>query len=564
MRSLSDRTWLVAPRESSDLLADLIRRRFPDVSTEEFLSPELKRLRDPFLMPGVEPAAQRICAAIDAGEHITVFGDYDADGVTASAVCFLSLKEIGANVQVFLPSRADGYGLTEHGAQRCLAENPQTRLLVTVDCGIQASNTVEILKASGVDVIVTDHHLHGETLPRTLVVSAQADEVPETRVLTGAGVAFKLLHGVLKLRKQRGQSAFGLRELIDLVALGTVADAGRMVGENRILVHYGLKLFNRPDVRLGLKELRACFARKTETPVSTSDLGFQFAPRINAAGRLATPDEAFYLLTTDSPDAAASLALRLDKLNQERRKEEDRMVSEAIRKLEPKGKPFAASAAVVSSKKWHPGVAGIAAARLCGLYGVPAAICVEDEDGSLKGSVRVPEGYQAADLLAAGGEFLSGFGGHAAAAGFTVKPEQFRRFKKAFESAAAVQAKGVVQGRMLHLDGILETAELTFGFFDGCRRLEPFGEGHPVPRWGLCGVRLRNVRATADGRHLQCGLEAVSTTFNAVWFSPGETVLERVKALEGSWVDAAFRLTLDDFFTPPRIKLVLEDIAEKD
>jgi len=572
--SVSRRLWRVADAPDPDhiarvvadhalpgVAAALLAARLPESDVAGFLSPCLAQLEDPLAFPGMADAARRLQHALETGETITVFGDYDADGVTAAAILATALGEVGGKVSVFLPHRVDdGYGLTSAALARCLATLPRPTLFVTVDCGIQALAETAALRAAGIDVIVTDHHEPGPILPDVCsVVNPRVAATSRTACLCGAGVAFKLAHAVMKLRRAAGQPIFDLCKVLDLAAIGTVADVVPLVGENRVLVHAGLRRMN-PPARRGLRELVRRAMRRS-APVAAGDLAFLVGPRLNAAGRLASADEAYRLLTTCDPDEAQQLAVRLDQLNDLRRQEEDRMVDAACAQLGLADDGVAAglAAVVVGAPDWHIGVAGIVAARLVERAGCPAAVAVLDADGGGRGSVRAFAPYRAIDALAAAAEALHGWGGHPLAAGFHVKPGCFERFRELFSAACAAQTAGRLMAMSLELDAWLAPADLTPDLHAALARLEPYGAGHPQPLWGLRGTRLSQVKPTSTGAHLQLRVESGGRTFRAVWFGAGRWA-DALAVATGTLVDVAFRLDIDTYFGDPEICLRIEDI----
>ncbi len=560
MPSLLNKIWQAPERLDAAPLEHLLKHRFAGVPEEAFLDPRLGRLSDPFAVPDLESAAVRLNQAVEAKEAITVFGDYDADGVTAAAVMFLALREIDAKVDVFLPSRFEtGYGLTGEGVKQCLEQFPQTQLLLTVDCGVKAVKQVAALREHGIDVIITDHHTPGETLPDTWVVGAHRIADPCVGALAGVGMAFKVLHGLLKHRKREGLSEFNLKPLLDLVALGTVADVVPLLGENRILVRNGLMQINKGGSKVGLRRLIESLC--DEKAVLTSiDLAFRLGPCINAAGRMASPEHAYRLLVTDSPDEAQALAIQLGQYNAARKQEEERAFHLVLRLLRVKPeRPFTGAAAVVASKSFSIGTAGIIAARAVELFGCPVAIGAEQDDGSVRGSVRAPEGYHVAEALEAAASALESGGGHSAAGGFSVAPGRFAQFKKLFVKACAQQAKEGGVGNLLALDGWLEHDEVGLPLTDAMERMEPFGEGNPVPVWGVQGVILRRADLTRDGKHVQLEFAIGRQTVRGIWFRAAQHV-EALREHGARPFNVAFQLEKDSFFQTPRVKMLVRDL----
>jgi len=541
---------------------------------EAFLNPELKRdLGDPFAFPGVREAAERLWQAVRAGRDLMVFGDFDADGVAASAVLATALQKIGATVDVFLPVREpEGYGLTFAAIERCLREHGRKPdLLVTVDCGIGAVEEVEHLKSLGIEVIITDHHEPGDALPAaSVIVNPRLGASPGAEHLCGAGVAFKVAHALVALGKANGWYDGGSLggELLVPVGLATVTDIVPLTGENRLLVWNALRHWG----RFAGTGLRALLTRAAQETVSTPDaytFGFLLGPRINAAGRMDSAMVAYELLTTRDRDRAAELAVRLEGFNGKRKGVEERIVLAAKRQcgLEADGE-FGGAAVVVGEAGshageagWHPGVIGIVAARLSDATGRPAAVVAFDETGAGRGSVRACEGYHALEALAAAGEALEGFGGHARAAGFHVKPGAFERFKHLFCEACGRQAAAGDTVRTLTVDGWLEPHELTVELYREQQRLAPFGHGNPAPRWGVRAVDAVDVRPMgAAGNHMQLAFAQEGRALpRAVWFRHGSSV-EALRAMGGRF-DVVFELRENSFGGETAVELRVVDLA---
>ena len=538
-----------------------------------FLSPDLKtHLAAPFDFPGVRAAAERLWAAVREGREIVVFGDFDADGVAAAAILVTALRKIGGVAEVFLPSReAEGYGLTFAAIGRCLSERGRLPgVLVTVDCGIGSVAEVAHLRERGIEVIITDHHEPGPELPLAEVtVNPRLGASPGAEHLCGAGVAFKVAHALAELGKANGWylgGSFG-GELLAAVGLATVTDIVPLTGENRVFVASALKYWSRCAGE-GLRALLSRASPQTVDALDAATFGFVLGPRINAAGRMGSAMVAYELLTTQNRDRAAELAARLEAFNGERRGVESRIFAAARRQcgLEAAAGAFAEAAVVVGSDGlhageggWHPGVIGIVAARLSDETGRPAAVVAFDEAGVGRGSVRACDGYHALEALAAAGEALEGFGGHARAAGFRLRPGRYDAFKRLFCGACAGQAAGSV--RTLTVDGWLEPEHLSLALYREQQRLAPFGMGNPAPRWGVRGAAVARAQPIgASGEHLQLAFTLRSgTAVRGVWFRNGG-LAETVRASGGRF-DVVFELTQNDFGGEPSAELRVVDMA---
>ena len=486
------------------ILARLLASRgVTEEGREAFLDPSLTRLARSDDLPGMTEAVQVILPFLHTKRKIVVFGDYDADGVCASAILVTALRRLGGNAEAFIPHRfGEGYGMTAASLERLWCEHADAALVVTVDNGISSPDEVAKLKVKGIRVVVTDHHLPGENLPKAdALVNPRVQSCPGSADLCGAGVAFFLASALAQAATEKGLYTgpkFG-GPLLVLAGLATVADLVPLKEQNRILVAQSLAYFNR-CAPCGLRELRDKAARSAAA-LTARDYGFLLAPRINAAGRMATADAAFKLLacTDEDREEARQLASRIDGFNGERRGFEQTMYQEACAQIDKAGEEdlqavVAWDAGCVTGatkgQRWHLGVAGIVASRLLEHYHVPAAVAVGET-----GSVRAPDGYNVHDALAAASEHLVRFGGHAAAGGFTVKPGAFEAFRAAFTTACAKQRKEhALDADARDFDGWVEPGDLTPGLYADLRRLEPFGEGNPEPVFGLRGVTLREVR----------------------------------------------------------------------
>jgi single-stranded-DNA-specific exonuclease len=528
-----------------------------------FLDPKLQQLGDPLAFPGVAAAAERIARAITRHEPIIVFGDFDADGVIATAVLSSAIRALGGTVTPFLPDRViDGYGLTPGALARCLAAQPDARLLVTVDCGINAAAEVAWATTHGCEVIVTDHHEPDDQRPAAVAVvnPKLPGTPPEAACLCGAGVAFKLVHALVKLGKQAGlQAAHAVdpRDWLDAVAVATVADVVPLSGENRVLVTAGLRrLRERPCV--GLKALMHR-AGVQDAPTSYH-LAFMLGPRLNAAGRMLNAWPALNLLQADDWDAAVALAVQLEHLNAQRKTVEAEILAAALEQLGTPHPGHPAGGVVAGGVDWHPGAIGIVASRLAELWNRPAAVVALDAAGAGRGSVRAGRGYDALAALKACGDTLAGCGGHRQAAGFRLKAGALAAFRGAFGVACAGQQAPGDSRPVLTVDGWLRGDDVSAGLWQALQRLEPFGEGHSRPRWGVRGARLTEAPTImgGNGDHVRMTLDVGGSNVRAVWWKMGAQV-ERIRAA-GSRVDAVIELTENTWRGGSSIEFQLVDV----
>jgi single-stranded-DNA-specific exonuclease len=500
-------TWTIRPcpyREAS-VLADrlriseitaavLVRRGYGDPEeARAFLAGE-QPLHDPFLLGDMGAAVGAIRAAIAAGRRICVHGDYDADGICASALAVLVLREAGADVEWHLPSRFDeGYGVSAATLERLADEG--CGLVLTVDCGITAVAEVEQARARGLEVIVTDHHQPGGELPACPLVVTRPSDYPFPE-LCGTGVVYKLGQALL------GADSELLRRHLDLVALATIADVVPLVGENRSLAIAGLRALARTQ-KPGLQALMRV-ARVDPAAVDAGACGFRLAPRINAAGRLGHPRLALELLLTHDREEAQRHADRLEDLNRDRQAVEERILREAIEQVEAwPGAKRRRRAYVLWGADWHEGVIGIVASRLVERYHRPVVL-VASSDGLWKGSGRSLPSFDLHAGLAGSARFLERWGGHRAAAGLSIAPESLEAFAEAFAAHAEAVLTDDDLAPTIAVDAILPRgAQLTMELCSELRRLAPFGLGNPSVTLLAPACELAELATVGDGKHLR-------------------------------------------------------------
>ncbi len=527
--------WLLPTRDSSrareaEILARefklplplarlLVQRGFAQPEeAEPFLAPKLQRLGDPFALAGMHRAVERILAAVDARQRVVLYGDYDVDGVTSLALLGEILALYGVDAPCFLPSRMEeGYGLSREGVVRCL-EQHQPQLLIAVDCGTNSVAEIAQLRAAGADVIVFDHHESDSSQPDAVVVNPKLGADNALRCLCSVGIVFKAAHALLKTRPRPG---FDLKSALDLVALGTVADLVPLVGENRILVRRGLgQLAVSP--RAGVQALRSVAGVAGET-VRPADIGYRLGPRLNAAGRLGTAQAALELLRCRDPEQARVLAAELHAQNAERQEVERRTFVEATELVgEEQG-----AAIVVGARGWHPGVIGIVASRLLRAHCRPALVVAFDADGMGKGSGRSLDGLCLVSALGECAHLLEKFGGHAMAAGLTVREAQFPAFRDAFRAVARERLSDEQLLPTLHLDEELSLADITAEFGAALDRLEPFGMGNAQPLFFSRGVMPAAPPRSIKDKHLRLTLTQQNGSrreTGAIWFNAPPTL----------------------------------------
>jgi single-stranded-DNA-specific exonuclease len=505
----------------------LVRRGYADpAEARGFLAAELPG-HDPFLLGNVEGAVAAIQRTIEAGGRICVHGDYDVDGICATALAVSGLRRLGADVDWHLPSRfEEGYGLAGETLTRLAGE--ECSLVLTVDCGITAVQEIAQARALGLDVVVTDHHRPGESLPDCPVVATKPSDYPFPE-LCGTGVVYKLLEAL---------GAENLDQELDLVALATVADVVPLVDENRALVVAGLRRLARTS-KPGLRALMQA-AHVDPATVDTGAIGFRLAPRINAAGRLGHPRTALDLLLTEDEREARLLAGELELLNRERQGVEDRILREALAQLEEwteaqRRRP----AYVLAGEEWHRGVIGIVASRLVERTHRPVVLIAGGED-EWTGSGRSIPAFDLHAGLADCAHLLGRWGGHRAAAGLSISPENV----EAFATALAEHAVGVLSDEdlapVVRVDAVVRGPELTLELCEELDRLAPFGLGNPGVTLLAVGCELSELDAVGDGKHLKLAVTADRARSGAIAFGQG-TQLDRYR--RPGLYDVAFRLS---------------------
>ncbi len=512
---------------------------------QHFMAPKLKSLSDPFLLPDMRVAVDRIFAAVDAGRRIVLYGDYDVDGMTSVTLLHQVLAAFGAAPACFVPHRIEeGYGLTPDGVARC-CELHEPELLIALDCGTSAVGEIGALCARGVEVIVVDHHECGAELPpcAALVNPKREGDWPNKTLCT-VGLVFKLCHALLKERR----AAIDLKEHLDLVALGTVADLVPLVGENRILVHRGLVEIaqSRKPGLLALMEVAGI-----DRALKPSDLGFQLGPRLNAAGRLGDADDALALLMTDDVQQARQLASRLDLHNRDRQRVEKETNDAAERLV---GDPTDQAAIVVGARGWHPGVLGIVASRLCRKFHRPAIVVGFDENGEGKGSGRSIEGLSLIEALAGCSDLLDRFGGHEMAAGVTVQESCFEAFVERFQAQARRLLSEEALRPTVRLDGEVLLRAIDEVFMDAHNRLQPFGMGNSQPLFMARGVRPVTEPRVLKEKHLRFTAAQGNAQQEAIFFNAPVNDLPRLP-----W-DIAFRVERNEWRGRETLQLQVQAI----
>ncbi len=446
----------------------------------EFLNPKLKLLADPFLIPNMDAAVERLWKTRENNERLLIYGDYDVDGVSSTALLTEMLTELGWTVQPYLPGRFDdGYGLSAEALEKCI-EQFETDVVLAVDCGSTAVEAIEFLNERQIDVLVLDHHQVSDPPPKPLaMVNPQlSDDYPNFQELCSVGLAFKLAHALVKRGRQEGlqkERDLDLRQYLDLVALGTVADLVPLTGENRKLVRSGLEQLGETD-RPGVVALKN--VANVSKPVTVFNVGFQLGPRLNAAGRMDNPDASLNLLLAKDRYEAEKAAETLNNHNDERRKIERDISTQAVESVRKRFDPKNDFVIVEGNMEWHLGVIGIVASRVMREFYRPTFILASDGDG-WKGSARSIEGFDLAEAMRGCDDLLNDHGGHAMAAGVSVKPGRLDAFRERINEIAKKTIIPNMFQPPLKLDAGTDLSELTLVHIEEMSQLEPLGQGNP-------------------------------------------------------------------------------------
>lgn len=474
-------------------VAEILVRRgiFDKNSVSSFFDTPLRNLLNPFLMKGMQQAVERIFAAIEKGEKICIYGDYDVDGVSSTALMYLFLKDIGVHAEYYVPNRLDeGYGLNYEAIHKI--KDYGCSLIITVDCGITSCDEIAYAKSNDIDVIVTDHHQPADTLPAeacAMIDPYQPGDTYPFRDLAGVGVAYKLLMALkFYLRKYRPEMKVpNLREYLDIVSLGTIADVVPLVGENRIFVKHGLKLLAQPGCRVGLEELKKVTGL-TGTKINAVHVGYVLSPRINAVGRMGSCDRGVKLLIETNSDNARWLAEELEMENKYRQGIERKILRQSYEKVERFSLHKKYKGLVLYSEEWHPGVISTIASRVMEKYFRPTII-VTIENGVGKGSARSIPAFNLYDGLKSMSDLLMAFGGHKYAAGIKIESFNIKKLQKEFHKIIISQLDDNDFVPELKIDTYVEADEITVNLVKMLYKMRPFGPGNPEPVFCMKNVK---------------------------------------------------------------------------
>lgn len=534
----------------SPLLSRILLNRNIDLDEKikKFLYPKIEDLYDPFLMSNMETAVNRIIQAVNKKEKITIYGDYDVDGITSVAVLTKFLTELGVDNSYYLPSRLDeGYGLNNAALDKICSTG--TKLVITVDCGISAVKEIDYAKEIGLDVIITDHHECPNILPNAYAIidPKKPNEEYPCNFLAGVGVTFKLIHAIsLKLNLDRKRYL----KYLDLVCLGTVSDIVPILDENRVIVKYGLELI-KVTKNIGLKSLINIAAYKE---INSTAISFGLAPRINASGRMGEAEIALKMLLTNDEEEANNIAIKLNDINKERQNAEKAIIEEVINIIE-RDKLYNDEVIVLGNENWHHGVIGIVASKITEIYYKPSVlICFEGKEG--KGSGRSIDGFDLYEALNACADTLLKYGGHEMAIGLSLEKINFKKFKKRLLNYANenMHKENIPT---IKVDAIVSTKDISVNTIKDLNLLEPYGESNSAPIFVYKNVKVDSVRTLSNDRHLKLNIKDGNIIFDAIGFNMGN---KKDSIKMGSRVDILHYIEINTYNGHEFMQLNMKDI----
>lgn len=517
----------------------------PDSVAESLDAGELS---DPFLIKDMQKAADTINNAIDSGERICVYGDYDCDGIMSTVILYSYLLETGADVTYYIPERSEGYGLNKTALDRIAADGVQ--LIITVDNGISAVEEAQYAYELGMKLVITDHHQQGEELPKAeaVVDPHRHDCFSPFKYMCGAGIALKLIAAL-----DGGDYTMALEQFGDLAAIATVADIVSLTGENRFLVSYGLELINNSDrpALIALKEVCGL----AEKAVDSQSIGFGIAPRINAAGRFGSPKQAAELFLCEDYDEALSAAQELNALNNERKAAENEIISDIYKMIDDDPFLIRGRTIFLCGKNWHHGVIGIVASRIMEQFGKPCFIASE-QDGEIRGSARSFGEFSVFEALTYASDVLEKFGGHPGAGGFTLKPGKAKEFRQLIEKYAAENHR-IMPVMTVSADSAVTPQELTVENIKGLSALEPFGADNERPLFYIGGAQVIDIIPLSNGAHSKLRLKLGYSSFDALMFrTPPQSLI----VSKGDSCDLIVTLGINEFRGSTDISVVVRDM----
>lgn len=534
------------------LLATILSNRgiIEEKQIKKFLDPKRTDFYNPFLMPDMESAVNRILKAIENNEKIIIYGDYDVDGITSVTVLKSFFQDRGIHVDEYIPNRLnEGYGLNKTAIEK-ISKQKYT-LMITVDCGISAIEEIDYANQLGIETIVTDHHEPGNELPKALAVvdAKRKDNKYPCRNLAGVGVVFKLIQALsIKLNLDEKEYL----KYLDIVCVGTISDIVPLEDENRVIVKLGLKLVSQTR-NLGLREILKLSGYQQ---IDSTTISFGVAPRINACGRMGHQEDALKLFTTKDINEVIKLAEKLNEYNKERQDIEKNIYNEAIEIID-KDDLDKKNTIVVMGKNWHHGVIGIVSSKITEQYFKPSILLCEEDDYG-KGSGRSIPGFDLYKALTECKDTIDKFGGHSMAVGINVKKEQFNEFRNKLEEIAKEQhIEEIVP--ILNIDAQVELDEINKDMVNSLKELEPYGEGNKMPIFAFKNLRIDSIRALSEGKHLKLTLKDKKNIVNAIGFNLGYLSSEYKI---GDKIDVVGNLEINSFNGMDNLQINIKDIMK--
>ena len=564
IQTLTDEQQALRDRLADELhislvAAALLVRR--GITTREqasaFVHPSLNQLHDPMLMLGMRQAEQRLSQAIDKGEKILIYGDYDVDGTTAVALMYRFLSAFYTNIDYYIPDRyTEGYGISFRGVD--YAHEQGCTLIIALDCGIKSADKVEYARQRGIDFIICDHHMPGSETPQAVAVldSKQADDPYPFRELSGCGVGFKLAQAYAQTHDLSFDTY--LTPLLELLAMSIASDIVPLVGENRVLAYFGIQQINlHPSVGLqGLLRMTELEGRQ----VNISDLVYRIGPRLNACGRIKSGRAAVELLISNDAQVADEIAQTIETFNSERKEKDETITQEALQQLEADPDHAAQHTNVAYGPNWHRGVLGIVASRLTENYFRPTIVLADTDDGLIAGSARSVGGFDIYSAIDSCRDLLTNFGGHVFAAGLSMLPQNLPEFKRRFEQYVAEHITDEQQMPVIRVEEELQLANIDKQFYNVLRHLEPFGPDNPHPRFvtrALINNRYTK-RVGKMGEHLKLDLTDRTLAISGIAFGKGELA---TYIQNGNPVDVCYSLEQNTYNGITSLQMKVEDIV---